>query len=270
MKIGITLRNMGEQSTPELMADCARAAEEADLESIWITDHIAIPVDDAEGSGGRYLDTLTTLAWLAGVTSRIKLGSGVLILPYRAKLPTAKQIATVQELSKGRLILGVGVGWMDAEFKALGIDRKGRGRLMDETLKFLNECFEADEIEISGEEYYFRPRPPKPMVLIGGSAPHALERAVNFGDGWLPMARSAEKIAEDIEKYDAMADESGVDRGQVTALVPFTATNKTGAKTLIDSFDRVGVDRVICGVGYDDLDGYRRNVDLLTGLQDMF
>lgn len=270
MKIGITLRNMGEQSTPDLMAACAKAAEEADLESIWITDHIAIPTDDAEGSGGRYLDTLTTLAWLAGVTSRIKLGSGVLILPYRAKLPTAKQIATVQEVSKGRLILGVGVGWMDAEFSALGIDRKDRGRITDETLQFLNDCFESDEIEIAGEEYYFRPCPPKPLILIGGGAPHALERAVKYGDGWLPMARSADKIAEDVEKYDALADESGIDRGQVTALVPFTATNPEAAKALIDSFDRIGVDRVICGVGYDDLDGYRRNVDLLAGLAEAF
>lgn len=270
MKIGITLRNMGEQSTPDLMAACAKAAEEAGLESIWITDHIAIPTDDAEGSGGRYLDTLTTLAWLAGVTNRIRLGSGVLILPYRAKLPTAKQIATVQEVSKGRLILGVGIGWMEAEFKAVGVDRKDRGRITDETLQFLNDCFESDEIEIRGEEYYFRPQPQKPLILIGGGAPHALERAVKYGDGWLPMARSADKIAEDIEKYDALADESGIDRGQVTALVPFTATNSEGAKALIDSFDRIGVDRVICGVGYDDLDGYRRNVDLMTGLQDIF
>ena len=78
MDIGISIRNMGAQSTRELIAACARTAEELDIESIWITDHIAIPPDDAEGSGGRYLDTLTTLAWLAGITKRVKLGSGVL------------------------------------------------------------------------------------------------------------------------------------------------------------------------------------------------
>lgn len=270
MKLGVTLRNMGEQSTPELMADCARAAEEAGLESIWITDHIAIPPDDAEGSGGRYLDTLTTLAWLAGLTSRIRLGSGVLILPYRPILPTAKQIATLQEVSGGRLILGVGVGWMDAEFRAVGVDRNKRGKIMDETLEFLNECFESDEVELNGQEFLFKPRPTKPKILIGGQPPHALARAVKYGDGWLPMARSPDQIASAIEEYDRLSDESGGDRGQVTALVPFTARNNNEAKTLIDSFDRVGVDRVICGVGYNDLDGYREQIGRIASVIDVF
>lgn len=270
MKLGITLRNMGEQSTPDLMADCAKAAEDAGLDSIWITDHIAIPTDDAEGSGGRYLDTLTTLAWLAGVTSRIKLGSGVLILPYRPKLPTAKQIATVQELSKGRLLLGVGVGWMEAEFKALGVDRKDRGRITDETLEFLNECFESDEVELNRQEFLFKPRPPKPKILVGGSAPHALERAVKYGDGWLPMAQSPDQIAASIETYDALCDESGQARGEVTALVPFAVNHDADAKALIDSYDRVGVDRVICGVGYDDLAGYQASVAKLERLLNAF
>lgn len=270
MKLGITLRNMGEQSTPELMAACAKAAEEAELDSIWITDHIAIPPDDAEGSGGRYLDTLTTLAWLAGITTRIKLGSGVLILPYRPILPTAKQIATIQELSGGRLVLGVGVGWMEPEFRALGVERKNRGRIMDETLEFLNECFDSDEMELNGQEFLFKPRPPRPKILIGGSAPHALKRAVKYGDGWLPMARSPDNIASAIKEYDRLSDESGGDRGEVTALVPLTASNKAEAKALIDSFDRVGVDRIICGVGYDDLADYQRSVDLLAGLKDAF
>ena len=145
MHIGVTIRNMGAPSTAETMAACAMAAEAAGLESIWITDHIAIPPDDAAGSGGRYLETLTTLAWLAAITGRVKLGSGVLILPYRAALPTAKQIATVQELSGNRLLLGVGIGWMEAEFRALGLERRARGRISDETLAFFNACFAADE-----------------------------------------------------------------------------------------------------------------------------
>ena len=106
MDIGVTIRNMGAESTADIIVTCAQAAEAQGLESLWITDHIAIPPDDAEGSGGRYLDTLTTLAWLGGTTGKIKLGSGVLILPYRPMLPTVKQIATLQELTKNRLILG--------------------------------------------------------------------------------------------------------------------------------------------------------------------
>ena len=146
MHIGLMIRNMGEQSTGEIMAGAALAAEEREFESIWVVDHIAIPPEDSEGSGGRYVDILTSLAWLAGVTSTINLGSGVLIAPYREILPTAKQIASIQELSGNRLLLGIGLGWMDAEFKALGVDRKIRGIKTDELLTFLHEAFNQDEV----------------------------------------------------------------------------------------------------------------------------
>ena len=130
MHIGLMIRNMGDQSTKEIMAGAALAAEEREFESIWVVDHIAIPPDNAEGSGGRYVDILSCLAWLSGVTSTIKIGSGVLIAPYREILPTAKQIASIQELSGNRLLLGIGLGWMDAEFKALGVDRKKEEKLL--------------------------------------------------------------------------------------------------------------------------------------------
>src|SRR5919197_1706007 len=133
MKLGLYLRNMGPQSTRATLLACARAAEDAGLDDVWVADHIAIPPDDAEGSDGRYLDPLATLAFLAGVTTRVGLGTGVLVVPYRPPLPTAKWIATVQELSGGRLRLGVGTGWMEAEFRALGVDLRRRGALADET-----------------------------------------------------------------------------------------------------------------------------------------
>ena len=95
MHIGLMIRNMGDQSTKEIMAGAALAAEERGFESIWVVDHIAIPPNNAEGSGGRYVDILSSLAWLAGVTSTIKIGSGVLIAPYREILPTAKQLSLI-------------------------------------------------------------------------------------------------------------------------------------------------------------------------------
>src|SRR5262249_8934311 len=137
VELGIAVRSMGLQSRPEVLLACVHAAERAGLADVWVQDHVAIPPDDAGGSGGRYLDPLTALAWLAGQTSRIGLGTGVLILPYRPPLPTAKAVATVQELSGARLRLGVGVGWMQAEFRALGVDAARRGRIADETLAFL-------------------------------------------------------------------------------------------------------------------------------------
>src|SRR5947207_1174853 len=128
MQLGVVLRNMGPQSTRETLVAAARAADALPaIADLWVVDHIAIPPDDAEGSDGRYLDPLATLAFLAGLTTRVGLGTAVLVLPYRPALPTAKWIATVQELSGGRLRLGVGVGWMAAEFRAVGGDHRRRG-----------------------------------------------------------------------------------------------------------------------------------------------
>src|SRR5688572_33222501 len=126
MQLGVAVRSMGPQSRPDVLLECVRIAERSGLADIWVVDHVAIPPDDAEGSGGRYLDPLTALAWLAGATERIGLGTAVLVVPYRPALPTAKVIATLQELSGGRLALGVGAGWMEAEFRALGVPRERR------------------------------------------------------------------------------------------------------------------------------------------------
>src|SRR5881398_2606271 len=178
MEVGVVLRNMGPQSTRETLEAVARAADALPaVADVWVVDHIAIPPDDAEGSDGRYLDPLATLAYLAGTTTRVGLGTAVLVLPYRPALPTAKWIATVQELSGGRLRLGVGVGWMGAEFRAVGVDHRRRGALTDETLAFLDRCFAADVVEANGQPFLFRPRPPRPPLFIGGAPPHAFRRA---------------------------------------------------------------------------------------------
>src|SRR5947199_8189494 len=187
MRLGVVLRNMGPQSTRETLVAAARAADALPaIADLWVVDHIAIPPDDAEGSDGRYLDPLATLAYLAGVTTRVGLGTAVLVLPYRPALPTAKWIATVQELSGGRLRLGVGVGWMAAEFRALGVDLRRRGAPTDQTLAFLERCFAADVVEAHGQPFLFRPRPPRPPRFIGGAPPHALPRALPYGPGWVP------------------------------------------------------------------------------------
>src|SRR5713226_9009756 len=116
MKFGIAIRNMGPQSTATTLTACARAAERLGYDALFVSDHLCIPPDQTEGSGGRYLDVLATLAFIAGATDKIRLGVSVLVVPYRPAVLTAKQLATIQELSGERLILGVGVGWMKAEF----------------------------------------------------------------------------------------------------------------------------------------------------------
>ncbi|NKB97973.1 MAG: TIGR03619 family F420-dependent LLM class oxidoreductase [Pseudomonadales bacterium] len=269
MDIGVTLRNMGVQSSAAIMATGAQAAEELDFESIWITDHIAIPPDDAEGSGGRYTDTLTTLAWLGGKTNSIKLGSGVLILPYRPILPTAKQVATIHELTDERLLLGVGIGWMDPEFRALGVDRHRRGVDSDAVLSFLNECFENDVVSLNGQEFLFRPRPKRPPIYVGGRAPHALARAIRFDAGWLPMVNSPAKLAADMKQFEEMAAESNKPMGAVTVVGGLDLKKPEAARQALDDYEALGVERVVCGIGYQTSADYRHELERLREICDL-
>ena len=219
MKLGMLLRNSGPSSTAETIAGCARAAESIGLDTLWTIDHIAIPPDDAAGSGGRYVDALATLAFAAGCTERIGLGVSVLVLPYRAPLPTAKWVASIQELSRGRLTLGVGAGWMPAEFTATGVAREHRGRITDETLAFLHECFANDVVTLHGQPFIFSPRPTRPPILIGGNGPHVVQRVVRYGDGWMPMTGDVEKLREPIAALRAALTAAGKPAPQVVPLM---------------------------------------------------
>ena len=258
MKLGAVVRTMGPQSTRALVTDCARAAEDAGLDEIWVVDHIAIPPDDAEGSDGRYLDPLATLAFLAGATSRIGLGTAVLILPYRPALPTAKWVATIQELSGGRLRLGVGVGWMPAEFRATGVDRARRGRIADATLAFLNECFASrdDVVVANGQPFLFRPKPPRPPIFVGGAAPHALARAVRYGDGWMPMGMDPEKLGAPIGELKRRAAEAGKPAPEVVAMGRLALEDPARAAEQVAALAAVGVTRFVHAEKYADRDGF--------------
>lgn len=266
MRFGFALRLMGAAANAKVLRESALRAESVGLDTVWVPDHIAIPPDETEGSGGRYLDPLTSLAWLAAATERIRIGSAVLVVPYRPALPTAKAIATVQELSGGRLELGVGVGWMEAEFRATGVDRRARGRVTDETLAFWREAFEAenDETESNGQPFVFRPNPPRPRFWIGGAAPHALARAARLGDGWMPMHDDPEKLeASARELHDRFRD-AGREAPEIAA---FGALGRGSLEADLDrlaALESIGVTEFIQGARYEDLDGFARSLDPLA------
>ena len=266
MHLAVTLRNMGHQSDAATMLGGARHAEDLGFESVWITDHIAIPPDDAEGSGGRYTDPLTTLAWLGGATQRIGLGLGVLVAPYRAALPTAKAVATVHELTGERLILGVAPGWMDAEFRALGVPRSERGRRTDELLELMREGFADGVAERNGQAFLFKPQPPAPPIYIGGAAPHALKRAVRFGHGWLPMSRNLDKLRADISQFEQLAADAGKTRGPVSVMSGLPTNDPIEAREQLARIKDIGVDRLVCAQRYESLDQYRAQLDELAVL----
>ena len=257
MKLGMLLRNSGPSSSAPTIAGCARAAEHVGLDCLWTIDHIAIPPDEAEGSGGRYVDALATLAFAAGVTERIGLGVSVLVLPYRAALPTAKWVASIQELSGGRLTLGVGAGWMAAEFKATGVAREHRGRITDDTLAFLHECFASDVVTLHGQSFIFSPRPARPPILVGGNGEHALRRVVRYGEGWMPMSGDIEKLREPIAALTQALAAVGKPAPQVVPLLQLDLDSPARAAAQLEALSAIGVTGVNLTARYTNVEEFR-------------
>lgn len=264
MVFGLYLRNMGPQATRRMLRECAQAADEGGIDEIWVADHVAIPREESQGSGGRYLDPLATLAFLAAATERVRIGSGVLVLPYRAALITAKLVATIQELSGNRLMLGIGSGWMPAEFRALGVDRSQRAALTDETLAFLHRCFDSDEVEANGQKFLFLPRPPRPPIFVGGKPPHALQRAVRFGEGWMPVGVDRSVLEPAIAELHAIAEEAGKPRPEVVYLGGLPLEDPARAIDQARSLGEIGVTRLVHAFRYQSAEEFRRAVEVLV------
>lgn len=262
--LGLYIRNMGPQSDPATILAAARSAEAAGLDDVWVADHIAIPPDDAEGSNGRYLDPLATLAFLAAATTRIRLGTGVLVLPYRPPLATAKWVATIQELSQGRLLFGVGVGWMQPEFRAAGVAYERRASITDETLAFVTRCFAADEVEANGQRFLFRPRPARPPILVGGAPPHALRRAVRWGDGWMPVGGNADALRAPVAELAALAAAAGKPRPIVTTMLTLPLDDPPRAADQAAALRAVGVTGLVHAWRYPDAAAFARAGETLA------
>ncbi|MGH6921466.1 MAG: TIGR03619 family F420-dependent LLM class oxidoreductase, partial [Geminicoccaceae bacterium] len=268
MKLGLQLRNMGPQSTRTLIAEAARAAEAAGIDDLWVADHLALAPEDSEGSDGRYVEPLATLAFLAGITERVGLAVGVLIVPYRPALVTAKWISSIQELSAGRLILGVGVGWMDKEFRALGVDPRRRGATTDRALAFLHACFERDEVEANGQTFLFRPRPPRPPIIVGGAPPHAIRRAVRFGEGWMPTGAHAKVLAAGIASLREGMAAAGKPSFEVVLLQALPVDDGEALASRLGELAALGVTRVVHPWRYEDAGEVARVAARLVAARD--
>jgi probable F420-dependent oxidoreductase len=177
------------------LAAIARQADEHGFLYVAVCDHVAIPKPYDEKMGTSWWDTMTTLGYLAAVTTRVRLMSHVYVLPYRHPLMAAKSFLTLDAASKGRAILGVGAGHVEQEFALLGVDFASRGQLLDEGIDVVRAAF-TDEYPKAGGPIWpvadagLRPRPVQdggPPIWVGGSSPAALRRAAERGDGWLPQ-----------------------------------------------------------------------------------
>jgi probable F420-dependent oxidoreductase len=191
MQFGIHLPHIGRKAGPAAIRRAAEQAEALGFADVWVSEHIIVPKDAAYPPSPSFYDPVLTLTWAAAYTRRVRLGTSVLVLPMRHPLPLAKELATLQNLSEGRLILGAGVGWMEAEFAALGAPFHERGRRMDEGIALMRAVWSEDPVTFPAKwipavvnEMRMQPRPVQPIpIWIGGSSEPALKRAVRL-DGW--------------------------------------------------------------------------------------
>ena len=192
---------------PDDLARVARACEDAGLDYVGACDHIAIPRAAAQAMSTFWMDPIATLSWVAAATERIALLTHVYVLAYRHPLVAAKQLATLDHLSGGRLVAGVGAGHVRDEFEALGLDFERRGQILDEGLPVLATALENEYVDGLGA----LPRPvqnPRPPIWIAGSSAPALRRAAKFGDGWLPQGPATD---EQIDSVRRQLDANGRD-----------------------------------------------------------
>ena len=271
MKYGIAIRNMGSQSNRATFRACSKIAEDGGFDALFVSDHLCIPPDQTEGSGGRYLDVLAAVAYLAGTTSRIRIGVSVLVLPYRPAVLTAKQVATIQELSDERMILGVGIGWMKAEFDALAVDLRKRGAISTETLRVLHHLFENRDAKpydgklVKFPAFVFEPHPKRPPIWVGGGSAKALDRVVEFGDGWHPMQRAAElkPMVEDLRKRTRAA---GKPDPEIVVRRGMRLDDIAAARARIDAERDAGATYFILDLGrYADEKEFGRGVEIFMG-----
>jgi probable F420-dependent oxidoreductase len=259
MKIGITFANSGKFNRPELFAELARDCEALGFESIWTVEHVVIPQPhmpypgskDGQMPGGDEVpipDPLIPLAYAAAITTKLKLSTGVIILPQRHPLYLAKQLATLDVLSKGRMMVGIGSGWMKEEFDSLGIGYNVRGARTDESIQAMRAIWREPAASFHGKHFHFHDVKsfPKPLqkdgipIHIGGHSPAAARRAGKFGDGFFPTVTGADKLAEIFAQVREEAKKAGRNPDAIE-FSAMTAPKPDAVKAIQD----IGVKRVV-------------------------
>jgi probable F420-dependent oxidoreductase len=191
---GVILPNFGRESSPARIRAFALAAEELGFDSVWVTEHIVVGPEGVNPYG-RVYDPLVTLGWIAGWTERVRLGTSIVLVPLHNPFHLAKEVATLQELSAGRVTLGLGMGWHRDEFAFMGVAFEGRGRRGDEAIRLIRALWSGDPA-FEGRYWSYQnataePHPaPQPEIWIGGSSNRAIRRARELGDAWHPSRGS--------------------------------------------------------------------------------
>jgi probable F420-dependent oxidoreductase len=287
MRIGVSLPNVGLDHGKEMVLPVAEAADRLGFHSVWAAHHVTLPYERASrypyghpgtevamSPGMQWLDPMVTLSMVAAVTERVRLGTSVLVLPYRNPVNLAAEAAAIDVLSDGRFVLGVGAGWMEEEFRALGIDPAERGARTDEHIEVLRALWTEDPARFEGRFTRFdglvlatTPRTEGgPPIWVGGNTRVALRRALRLGDGWhgfevfpedMPAVREQlEQAGEELGR-----DPAGLDLSVVRGLMPPGREEESfipdrrmlggSAEAIVDELGRYaeqGVDEVVIQV----------------------
>jgi probable F420-dependent oxidoreductase len=252
MRIGLYGINIGPCAEPEVLAEAVTRAEQAGLDSVWTAEHVVLPDPQAPPSPSpphmKLLDPAVALGFAAAHSSTLRLATGIIILPQRNPVVLAKELASVDRLSKGRLIVGVAAGYLHQEFEALGIPFHDRGKRTDEYIEAIRTLWTDEQPAFEGRSVRFggiqqQPPPiqkPHPPIVIGGMSDAALDRAARLGDGWYGFALDVESTRRCLEKLRAR-DEVRARPAFETSMSPLGLPDADTASAFAD----LGLDRLV-------------------------
>jgi len=267
MKIGVFSTFMSPLATPQMIRDFGRRAEDIGLDSIWMGEHVALFDKNTFGypgakdgripvpPGGGMLDVVATFGFLAAATSKLRLGTGVALVPQRNPIYTAKEVCTLDWLSDGRIDFGIGVGWNKEEVEACGYRWEDRGARCDEFLEVMQLLWTEPVVDFAGkwvklETCRLDPKPiqrPHVPIIVGGYVQAALRRAVRFGAGWYGFNRDPAATKEILKHLDAAFAKAGRKRGKEFQIIITPPVSMS--VDAMQEYAEVGVDRLVVNLG---------------------
>lgn len=284
MKIGISLSNYGMLPSRNFLKDVAREIEDQGLDSIWLSDHIIVPKEDKPWT--RVFEIMTSLGFLASITERVQLGTSIILVPLRNPLVLAKQIATLDSLSDGRTIIGIGIGWNKKEFDLIGYDFKNRTRILAENINIMRNMWSG---RYSEQGFSCEPMPKSnkgPPILIGGQSRGALERVASLGNGWHPVGISSEQYQKGMQEIIKIKKQDYVWSLRINFAadqkVPTQYKGADGSPRLrlvgkideivshIQEYQKIGLDHLVCDIRADSKEEYLKQLRVVGEIKKLF
>jgi probable F420-dependent oxidoreductase len=266
MQLGIHLPHIGRKAGPEAIRRPAIQAEELGFADVWASEHIILPSDAPYPPSPLFYDPILTLAWAAACTCRVRLGTSVLVLPMRHPLPLAKELATLQCLSEGRLILGA--GWLEAEFAALGVPFRERGRRMDEGIALMRAVWTEDPVTFrtkyipaAVEDMRMRPLPPPIPIWIGGNSDAAIARAIRIDDGWHGTRAAPGQAAAVVARLRAARPEESF---VISLRTSWDGADAGTLRTRLATYAEAGIQHVMVEPASREIDAWLADVERIA------